>query len=47
VLPTFLDGVKINTSQTNSQEITQLKLRRWTGKVWEEFGDVVDASRLK
>ena len=43
-LPTFLDGIKINTSSTNSQEITQLKLRRWTGKVWEEFGDVVDAS---
>jgi len=31
VLPTFLDGVKINTSALNNQAITQLKLRRWTG----------------
>jgi branched-chain amino acid transport system substrate-binding protein len=43
VLPTFLDGVRINTSAHNAQAITQLKLRRWTGKAWEEFGKVRDA----
>lgn len=44
VLPTFLEGVHINTTATNSQAITQLKLRRWTGKVWEEFGEVMNGS---
>ena len=47
VLPTFIESIKINTSPTNGQAITQLKLRRWTGKVWEEFGDVVDASAVE
>jgi branched-chain amino acid transport system substrate-binding protein len=41
-LPTFLDGVKINTGPTNSQVITQLKLRRWSGKSREEFGEIVN-----
>jgi branched-chain amino acid transport system substrate-binding protein len=44
VIPTFLDGVRINTSAHNNQAITQLKLRRWTGSVWQEFGDVVTTS---
>jgi hypothetical protein len=29
----FLEGVRINTTATNAQAITQLKLRRWNGKV--------------
>lgn len=44
VLPTFLEGVRINTTATNAQAITQLKLRRWTGKVWEEFGEVMNGA---
>jgi ABC-type branched-subunit amino acid transport system substrate-binding protein len=40
-VPTFLDGVVINTSDTNNQAITQLKLRRWSGKAWEEFGEIM------
>jgi branched-chain amino acid transport system substrate-binding protein len=47
VLPTFLDGVRINTAATNSQAITQLKLRRWTGKVWEEFGEVMNGANTE
>jgi ABC-type branched-subunit amino acid transport system substrate-binding protein len=47
VLPTFLDGIRINTSTTNAQAITQLKLRRWTGKAWEEFGDVINAADVR
>jgi branched-chain amino acid transport system substrate-binding protein len=42
VLPTFLEGVRINTTATNAQAITQLKLRRWNGKVWEEFGELMN-----
>jgi branched-chain amino acid transport system substrate-binding protein len=44
VLPTFLEGVRINTTAANAQAITQLKLRRWTGKVWEEFGEVMNGA---
>jgi hypothetical protein len=47
VLPTFLEGVRINTSSTKAQAITQLKLRRWTGKAWEEFGEVMNAADLE
>ena len=44
VLPTFLGGVRINTTATNAQAITQLKLRRWNGKVWEEFGELMNGA---
>ncbi len=44
VLPTFLEGVRINTTATNAQAITQLKLRRWNGKVWEEFGELINGA---
>ena len=44
VLPTFLEGVRINTTATNVQAITQLKLRRWSGKVWEEFGELMNGT---
>lgn len=44
VLPTFLEGVRINTTATNAQAITQLKLRRWNGKVWEEFGELMNGA---
>lgn len=43
-LPTFLDGVHINTTATNVQAITQLKLRRWDDKVWEEFSEVLSGA---
>jgi len=44
VLPTFLEGVRINTTPTNTQAITQLKLHRWNGKVWEEFGELMNGA---
>jgi len=47
VLPTFLEGVRINTTPTNAQAITQLKLRRWNGKVWEEFGELMNGAGIE
>jgi len=47
VLPTFLDGVRIDTTPTNVQAITQLKLRRWNGKAWEEFGEVLSGADVE
>jgi len=47
VLPTFLEGVRINTTATNAQAITQLKLRRWNGKVWEEFGELMSGAGVE
>ena len=47
VLPTFLEGVRINTTATNAQAITQLKLRRWNGKVWEEFGELMNGAGIE
>jgi branched-chain amino acid transport system substrate-binding protein len=44
VLPTFLAGVQVNTSPSNNQAVTQLKLRRWTGTAWEEFGEVTNGT---
>jgi ABC-type branched-subunit amino acid transport system substrate-binding protein len=43
-LPTALPGITINTSPTNNMIWTQLKLQRWNGTEWEQFGDVLDAS---
>ncbi|MGY4223247.1 branched-chain amino acid transport system substrate-binding protein [Bradyrhizobium sp. USDA 4503] len=43
-LPTFLDGVRVNTSPTVNQAITQIKLRRWSGRAWEEFGELLGVS---
>ena len=47
VLPTFLEGVRINTTATNAQAITQLKLRRWNGKAWEEFGQLMSGAGVE
>ncbi len=47
MLPTFLEGVRINTTATNAQAITQLKLRRWNGKVWEEFGELMSGTGVE
>jgi branched-chain amino acid transport system substrate-binding protein len=39
-----LPGMRINTSGSNNMIWTQLRLQRWTGTRWEQFGEIIDAS---
>lgn len=43
VIPTVLPGIKINTSERSNMDYTQMRLQRWTGTNWDQFGDVLDA----
>jgi len=43
-LPTILPGIKVNTSPTNYHPIRQMQLKRWNGKAWELFGDIIEGS---
>jgi branched-chain amino acid transport system substrate-binding protein len=43
VVPTALPGIKVNTSATSNMMWTQMRLQRWTGTSWEQFGEVLDA----
>jgi len=43
VLPTTLPGIRINTSDGNNQVWTQMRLQRWNGVSWDQFGEVLDA----
>jgi len=40
---TLLPGIKINTSPTNFDPITQLQMMRFKGEKWELFGDVISS----
>ncbi len=42
-VPLLLPGIKVNTSPTNYHTISQVRMMRWNGKSWEQFGDVVGA----
>jgi branched-chain amino acid transport system substrate-binding protein len=42
-LQTALPGIRINTSATNNMVWTQMRLQRWTGTSWEQFGEILDA----
>jgi branched-chain amino acid transport system substrate-binding protein len=44
VLPTALPGVTINTSATSNMVWTQMRLQRWNGASWDQFGEVLDAA---
>jgi ABC-type branched-subunit amino acid transport system substrate-binding protein len=44
VLPTALPGIKINTSATSNMVWTQMRLQRWNGASWDQFGEVLDAA---
>lgn len=44
VVPVALPGIKINTSPTVNQLWTQMRLQRWDGTSWQQFGDVLDAN---
>jgi ABC-type branched-subunit amino acid transport system substrate-binding protein len=43
-LPTALPGIKINTSATSNMVWTQMRLQRWNGASWDQFGEVLDAA---
>jgi branched-chain amino acid transport system substrate-binding protein len=40
-LPMLLPGIKVNTSPTDYWAVQQLQLRRFDGKRWVRFGDLV------
>lgn len=42
-LPGLLPGIKVNTSQAVNQNVTQMRLQRWTGSNWDQFSEVLDA----
>ena len=44
VLPTIQPGIKVNTSDKVNMDYIQLRLQRWTGSHWDQFGDVLDAA---
>lgn len=43
VVPTAVPGILVNTSNTQNQIWTQLRMERWNGAKYELFGDVLDA----
>jgi ABC-type branched-subunit amino acid transport system substrate-binding protein len=43
-LPVALPGIKVNTSGQVNMNFTQMRLQRWNGTNWEQFGEVLDAS---
>lgn len=46
-LPLLLPGIEVNTSPTDFNPIKQARLARFTGKTFELFGDVIDASMTR
>ena len=43
-VPVWLPGIKVNTSPTQHNPITQVQLQRWTGTTWELFGKLISAA---
>ncbi len=43
-VPVALPGITVNTSATVNQNWTQMRLRRWDGSKWQQFGGVMDAN---
>ena len=43
-VPMLQPGIKVNTTSTNYQQIHQLRMRRFDGKRWVSFGDLIDTS---
>jgi ABC-type branched-subunit amino acid transport system substrate-binding protein len=39
-----LPGITVNTSATVNQLWTQMRLQRWNGSNWQQFGEVLDAN---
>ena len=42
-VPVWLPGIKINTSPTQHNPMTQLQLQRWDGATWGLFGSLIKA----
>ena len=43
-VPVWLPGIRINTSLTQHNPMTQLQLQRWNGSNWELFGQLIQGS---
>lgn len=43
-VPVALPGITVNTSATVNQHWTQMRLQRWSGTNWQQFGEVLDAN---
>ena len=43
-LPTVQPGIRINTSDKVNMNYTQMRLQRWTGTHWDQFGEAQDAA---
>jgi ABC-type branched-subunit amino acid transport system substrate-binding protein len=43
-VPMLQPGIKVNTSSTDYQQIHQLRMRRFDGKRWVYFGELIDTS---
>ena len=43
-LPGLIPGITVNTSATVNQNWTQMRLQRWDGSKWQQFGGVMDAN---
>jgi ABC-type branched-subunit amino acid transport system substrate-binding protein len=43
-VPLLLPGIKVNTTSTEYQQIRQLRMRRFDGKRWAYFGDLIDTT---
>jgi branched-chain amino acid transport system substrate-binding protein len=43
-VPMLLPGISVNTSPTEYQQIHQLRMRRFDGKRWVPFGDLIDTT---
>lgn len=41
-LAALLPGITVNTSPTNYHPITQMRLQKWNGNVWVQFGPVIN-----
>ena len=43
-VPVWLPGIRINTSPTQHNPMTQLRLQRWNGSNWELFGAMIQGA---
>jgi branched-chain amino acid transport system substrate-binding protein len=43
-VPVTLPGITVNTSATVNQNWTQMRLQRWDGSKWQQFGGVLNAN---
>ena len=44
-LPLLLPGIKVNTSPTDFAPVKQEQLAKFTGEIWQAFGELIDANK--